>query len=419
MSQYPAARVTDVFGHDAELEGVAVGVAVGALLAVGVIATGGLGALAVGAAVATTGVAGMAGAMIGKALAGPSTGQLQFGSPNVFINGLPAAIMNVASGVCSKDGASPHRVATGSATVLINGRPAARVTEKMDCGAVIRSGSPNVFIGGPSVSTACPARPNQPTTLERFRIDAQAAAAAYDPPETRKPPEGYRNATPEDLAKLRLSTAMLEHPVNKKTGQRTEFRAAVFINSQTGTALVAYKGTTPTSGQDWGTNINQGLGNHTFSYDQAQKIATNVAETPAGKGARLTGHSSGGGMASAGSEASGLPATTFNAAGLNAKTVPHPVDSQMDAVYVKGDILHASQAIPLMPRSAATRVWPLDPARSGRDPAVAAAAALAYADVGANHAVRSVLLHLMGNVEASLAQKRAGVERALAKNNCA
>ena len=71
------------------------------------------------------------------------------------------------------------------------------------------------------------------------------------------------------------------------------------------------------------------------------------------------------------------------------------------------------------------RLWPLDPARKGgRDPTVAAAAVLAHVQVGAGVAIarlaaRSVLLHLMGNVEAALAQKRAGVERALVKNNCA
>ena len=62
MSLHPAARVTDVFGHDATLAGIDTGVVLGALLAVGIIATGGLTAIAVGAALVTIGAGRMAGA---------------------------------------------------------------------------------------------------------------------------------------------------------------------------------------------------------------------------------------------------------------------------------------------------------------------------------------------------------------------
>lgn len=45
-------------------------------------------------------------------------------------------------------------IAEGSATVFINGKPAARLHSKMVCGAHIKTGSPNTFIGGPTVSVA-------------------------------------------------------------------------------------------------------------------------------------------------------------------------------------------------------------------------------------------------------------------------
>jgi uncharacterized Zn-binding protein involved in type VI secretion len=422
MSDHPAARVTDTFGHDAKLEGLAVGVAVGALLAAGVIATGGLGAIAIGAAIATGGTAAFAGAAIGKQLLGPATGQLTIGSSSVFINGLPATMVGLATGECSKDPGAPRRVATGASTVFINGMPAGRMTETMDCGAVIRTGSSNVFIGGPRQSPACTALRGEEAAFERFRIDAQAASAVYDPPETRTPPEGHRNATAEDLKKLRLTPDMLEHPVNPKTKQPTDFRAAVFVNDKTGAALVAYKGTT--SGEDWATNIGQGLGNRTFYYDQAQVIATNVAEAPAGKDAHLTGHSLGGGMASAGSSASGLPATTFNAAGLNAKTVPRPVASDIDAVYVEGEPLHGLNKMLVAPDAAATRTWPLDP------PSLRSAASdprwkvkvgwrpLRAQWIGADIALNDALLHMMDNVDASISQRRRAIERSLVENGC-
>lgn len=420
MSVHAAARVTDPFGHDAELEGLIAGVALGAALAVGVVATGGLGAVAVGAALATVGSAGAAGAAIGRMFDGPSSGELVTGSANVFVNGLPATMVQLATGLCSHH-AGTRRVASGSATVLVNGRAAARVTDEMDCDALIRVGSPDTFVGGPKQSPVCSALRGQEAALERFRIDAQAAGAAYDPPDKRTPPEGYRNATPDDLAKLGLSQAMLEHPVDPKTGKPTEFRAAVFMNQQTGAPLVAYKGTS--GGEDWKTNVGQGLGHDTFYYNQAQRVARNVADSPAGAGAHLTGHSLGGGMASAGAEASGLPATTFNAAGLNAKTVPHPVPSDIDAVYVEGEPLRASQSIPGMPKSAATRTWPLAPpslSTAASDPhmKVKASAALQASSVGALVATGKVLLHFMDNVNASLAQRRADVERSLIANGC-
>ena len=422
MSDHPAARVTDQFAHDAELEGLAVGIAVGALLAVGVIATGGLGAVAIGAAVATGGTAAFAGSVIGKQLMGPATGELAVGSPNVFVNALPATMVEGASGDCYKHPGHPRRVATGSSTVLINGKPAARVSETMDCGAVILTGSRNVSIGGPRHSPVCTALRGEEATFERFRIDAQAASAVYDPPETRKPPEGYRNATTEDLRNLRLKADMLEHPVDPNTKEPSDFRAAVFINDRTGAPLIAYKGTT--SIPDWKTNINQGLGRETFYYDQAQFIARQVAKSPAGKDAHLTGHSLGGGMASAGSRASGLPATTFNPAGLNAKTVPHPVTSDIDEVYVKGEPLHGLNTLPIAPDAAATRVWPLDPPSlrsAASDPRWKVRAGwrpLRSVHVGANVALNDVLLHLMDNVDASLSQHRREIEKSLAKNGC-
>ena len=410
--------MTDVFGHDAGMEGLLAGVVIGAAIAVGVVATGGVGAVAVGAALATTGAAGVAGALIGKTMDGPASGQLETGSPNVKVNRLPATMIYLATGGCSHHGPVPPRVASGSATVKVNGRPAGRITELMDCSAVIRTGSPNVNIGGPRESPVCSALRSEEAKLEQFRIDAQAAAAAYDPPETRRAPEGYHNATPAELAKSGLDQSMLEHPIDPATGKPTAFRAAVFTNDKTGAALVAFKGTTPTSGQDWAANAGQARGTDTFYYDQAQRVSRRVATSPGGADARLTGHSLGGGMASAGAEASGLPATTFNAAGLNANTVPHPVPANIDAVYVDGEALHASQSIPGMPKSAATTTWPLAPTDYVAQGAVIGSGAFGPYAAGAALAIRGVLLHMMGAVNNALAHKRAGVESSLRANGC-
>ena len=75
------------------------------------------------------------------------------GSPNVLINGMPAARkgdMMVCVG-------PPDSIKAGSASVFINGKPAARMGDGTSHGGVILGGSGNVFIGdrvGPSSAQA-------------------------------------------------------------------------------------------------------------------------------------------------------------------------------------------------------------------------------------------------------------------------
>ncbi|GEN15615.1 hypothetical protein NCH01_20460 [Neoasaia chiangmaiensis] len=66
-------------------------------------------------------------------------------------------------------------------------------------------------------------------------------------------------------------------------------------------------------------------------------------------------------MASAASRATGLPAITYNAAGLHARTVPYMQGNQIDAVSLKGDALTWLQRHLPMPKAAADKVWELDP----------------------------------------------------------
>ncbi|WP_246593415.1 RHS repeat-associated core domain-containing protein [Photorhabdus akhurstii] len=77
---------------------------------------------------------------------GPPSGTLASGSPNVFIEGKPAARATTDIAACSQHPAPPL-IAQGSETVFINGSPAARVDDKLACGATIKSGAKTVFIG--------------------------------------------------------------------------------------------------------------------------------------------------------------------------------------------------------------------------------------------------------------------------------
>jgi type VI secretion system secreted protein VgrG len=132
----------------------------------------------------------------------------------------------------------------------------------------------------------------------------------------------------------------------------TAFRAAVFERQSPPFAadetgyVVVFKGTTPGNLEDWRNNTRQGMDAHSPYYKQAVSIGKNVAEAvgdPANPAVSFTGHSLGGGLASAAAKASGLPANTFNAAGLNAATVARyggtSQDADIFAYHVPGDPL--------------------------------------------------------------------------------
>ena len=67
---------------------------------------------------------------------------------------------------------------------------------------------------------------------------------------------------------------------------------------------------------DWEANGVQAAGFRTSQYEQAIRLTRRVLELT-GRGLTLVGHSLGGGLASAGSGATGVRAVTFNAAGLS------------------------------------------------------------------------------------------------------
>lgn len=147
-----AARVGDPISHTSALDGFLAGLAIGAgvaLAGVAIVGTGGL------AAVAVVGAAASGGAAIGQMFGSMSTseaGAITSGSPNVRINGIPAARAHVDHAACSKH-SHKEVIAMGSAGVRINGLPAARVDDKTACSGIISSGSGNVRIGGGTVQT--------------------------------------------------------------------------------------------------------------------------------------------------------------------------------------------------------------------------------------------------------------------------
>ncbi|MCC8395690.1 PAAR domain-containing protein [Paraburkholderia sp. MMS20-SJTR3] len=73
-------------------------------------------------------------------------GAVVTGSPSVFINGLPAALVGLSCAVCGLH-PSAQAVVLGSSSVTINSLPAAFAGCLASCGSPIATGSMDVLIG--------------------------------------------------------------------------------------------------------------------------------------------------------------------------------------------------------------------------------------------------------------------------------
>ncbi|MBO9623379.1 MAG: DUF2974 domain-containing protein [Sphingomonas sp.] len=197
----------------------------------------------------------------------------------------------------------------------------------------------------PPVQTA----PVAPTPLTTGSIDAPAtrelallAQDVYN--DVPAPPPGYCVATDPDLARIGLSPQDLSSP-------QSAFRARVYLRGEGASTqyVVSFRGSTDAS--DWKANAQQALGLPSDQYARALMVAKALGRHPEAN-VTITGHSLGGGLASAAALASGRDATTFNAAGLSDATIeraeairdttdaPAP---EIAAFYVRGEILSAVQ----------------------------------------------------------------------------
>ncbi|MFK8014308.1 MAG: hypothetical protein AB8G17_02550 [Gammaproteobacteria bacterium] len=158
---------------------------------------------------------------------------------------------------------------------------------------------------------------------------------------------------PAALARYGLTQANLA-PAN------SGFRAELYvpdpaIHGADAQPVLAFKGTTASSAEDWSNNFGQGTGNRTDYYDRAMALAVKVDRATDGN-FEVTGHSLGGGMASAASAVTGATGTTYNSAGLHPNTAnefiarsgmgtPVSDTSQNVTVYqVEGEILTTLQS---------------------------------------------------------------------------
>ncbi len=162
MGAVAAARLGDEVAHGfgmlAMVAGAVVGAVVGVAIVGATVATGGVAVAIIAGSVAAGGMS------LGQLVKGltkkfnlpePASGVLLMGSRNVRFNSRAAMRANLDIAACSglpfnRPGQPAVPIAQGSGTVRINGMPAARLNDKLMCGAHIKSGSPNIFIGGPT-----------------------------------------------------------------------------------------------------------------------------------------------------------------------------------------------------------------------------------------------------------------------------
>ena len=227
---------------------------------------------------------------------------------------------------------------------------------------------------------------------------------------------GWSLASDEQLKKLGIKSNML-------TIKDTNFRAQVYmpdpeVFGPDAKPVLAFKGTE--SGSDWANNIKQGMNRESPYYQRAVELGKLIKDE--GKSIEVTGHSLGGGMASATSKAGNFSATTYNPAGLHNKTVarygvPEAEQGSDDNIIifrVKDEILTSFQENTPAPNAIGNTIHTLDKPRSQTLPAIATGVALglglgpaaAIAGFAGVKAKEKIDLHGMATVREAIEKRK-------------
>lgn len=201
---------------------------------------------------------------------------------------------------------------------------------------VAAQGSPQATVpAGTTLSEVASGQQGQPfdVTLSQLATEVynDPAAPIADQPRP-GPPEPWGRVTNEDLAAHGVQDPQAWRDQylggdNQTTAEH--FHAEVYTDGN-GNYVLSYRGTDGT-GSDWGNNFRQGAGLETGDdVDKFSGLAVDTAiefERVFGNNGdnstnlAMTGHSQGGGLASVGSLASGVPAVTFDASGIHPNTL--------------------------------------------------------------------------------------------------
>ncbi len=201
----------------------------------------------------------------------------------------------------------------------------------------------------------------------------RAAAGGVDQAGNRvEPPPGWTRASEHPEQLQALAPGLSREQINEMlrpagSGFRAEIylpdpailgpdaRPVFAVKGSTGPIVdpAAPGGVRESAAEDYlANNIPQGLGLRADYYDRAMDAARLLQRQP-GLAFEITGHSLGGGIASAAGAVTGVPTTTFNAAGLHPNTAARYVEENGGAVHdlratitafqVNGDVLTDSQ----------------------------------------------------------------------------
>jgi len=204
-----------------------------------------------------------------------------------------------------------------------------------------------------STRTKLTTNPNEPaqtalTRLERNNVAVERAKLSKhvyrsDEVPPVEEPEGWHMLRGEELADKGVSPEMLLDP-------SSGFKAALYKSSfeRPPKLVIAFAGTEDK--KDGIADLRQGVGLKEKQYNQAMDLAKAVAKEVDPLDIETTGHSLGGGLASAATVVTGTKGYTFNAAGLHVNTVKRlPYEVSKAAMHEQGALLDAyrSTADPL------------------------------------------------------------------------
>ena len=179
--------------------------------------------------------------------------------------------------------------------------------------------------------------------------------------------EGYEKLNAEEMGKMNIKDSDLKDP-------STGFKADIY-KDKNGDYVLVYRGTYSDPDHpendlvhDWSKewtddNMRQGLGMGSEQYKKSIKLAEKVNRNkPKGKQLTITGHSLGGGLATAAGAATGSKTYAFCPAGVHPNTykmygVKNPDTSKVHTYYSNQDFLNmASNNLSLMPKAAGERI---------------------------------------------------------------
>lgn len=282
----------------------------------------------------------------------------------------------VKDGVVAGAGVAGHAVGRG----LIEARYAQAAGPKKTAERAYRKAREALRMGkAGSPVQHCPAQVKKCAQLREAINKAEIAKDAYEPLDGRnRTIGGYKRLDPEvdaeEFEKLGLSAEQL-NPTD------SDFRAQIYkgVNSAGQTEyVIGFRGTAPRGGDTTlekiknnfkpGANVledvTQALGmngpDDNSAYDRAMKMARTVKMNAAKDGATVSfsGHSLGGGLASAAAVVTGNPAHSYNAAGLHPNTVGGTIRKgagKVEAIFSPSDPLSAIQDNSDLPKAYGNR----------------------------------------------------------------